>query len=279
VQQAPPWRDLSSLTHYFLMTTSISKTGARVALCILACSAASAFAQTYTIKVGGAYIDPRATSSALEGTLPFVHPTLGYRGNVSTTDGIQLEVQKKNTLVISIERAFNENWSAELVFGYPPKHDVKLRASNPTVVASPLPSTAAANGVAAHVAADDGHVVATVRQWAPTLFLNYTFGDASQSLRPFVGAGVNYTRFKASSNEVGNALYSDGPVRIDLTDSIGLAFHLGANYKLDKHWLVNASWSTAAVKNNMTIRTTHTQQNAFYRFHPSVFSLMVGYAY
>lgn len=260
------------------MNITLSNAGKSSFLCALTLVSASALAQTYTVKVGGGYIDPRATSSALEGTLPVVNGGT-YYGNVSTNAGIQLEVQKKSTLLISVERSFNSNWSAELVLGYPPKHDVKLRAPSPVVLPTPLPSQTAVNVTAGHVTADDGQVVATVRQWAPTAFINYTYGDATQSLRPFVGVGVNYTRFQAGTTDVGSALYNDGPVKIELTDSFGLAFHMGANYKIDKNWLINASWSTAAVKNSMTIRTNHSQQNAFYRFHPSVFALMVGYQY
>jgi outer membrane protein len=132
---------------------------------------------------------------------------------------------------------------------------------------------------AANIAPYDGVTVARVKQAAPTLFLNYKFLDASSSLRPYVGVGINYTNFKVTSTQAGNNLYNDGPVRITSTDSIGLAFQTGVNYSLDKNWLISAGWATAAVKNNVTIRTNTSQQNLSYRFHPSVFSLMVGYKY
>jgi len=43
--------------------------------------------------------------------------------------------------------------------------------------------------------------------------------------------------------------------------------------------LVSAAWATAAVKNNITIRTDNSVQTASYRFHPSVFSVMLGYQF
>jgi outer membrane protein len=264
------------------MKNTAKTTIARLALAplVLGLTATAAMAQTYTLKVGGASIDPRATSGAVQGTIPIHNPSTGaYVGNVSTNDGVFFEVQRKSTLVFSVERAFDANWSAELMLGVPPKHDVKLRSSSAVVNASPLPSQVAAGLARQHLQAADGEVVAQVKEIAPTAFINYRFLDASSAFRPYVGAGINYTNFKVTSTDLGNAIYSDGKVRISSTDSIGLAFHIGADYKFDKHWLLNASWSTAGVKNNITIRTDHTEQTASYRFHPSVFSVMVGYQF
>lgn len=281
------------------------KSSVRITLGMLAIGAASAaLAQTYTFKIGAGRIDPRATSGDLEGTLP-----TGFAGApvVPLPPGNHLEVMPKSTLLFSVERALDDHWGAELVLGIPPTHDVKLRVSdsvksgaanaalikgalgadaftNPAkTVAAITASGGAANYVQLRVADNvnqyDGVVVARVKQVAPTLFLNYKFLQASSALRPYVGVGINYTNFKITSTQAGNDLYNDGPVRISSTDSIGLAFQMGANYKFDKNWLISASWATAAVKNNVTIRTDHSEQTASYRFHPSVFSLMVGYQY
>ena len=59
------------------------------------------------------------------------------------------------------------------------------------------------------------------------LRLNYKFGDASSTWRPFVGVGVNYTKFdKRESTALGNQL-NGGPTDIRLTDSWGLAAQAG----------------------------------------------------
>jgi outer membrane protein len=262
-----------------MKTTSLTPLAALLALAS-SLFAGQAAAQSYTVKVGGIYIDPRATSTDLVGTLPTGITALPL---VADPGGNQLAVQPKSTLVLSIERAFNDNWSAELVLGAPPKHDVKLQVGAQTKAqAASTPTslpTAVARGVAAHVAADDGQVVASVKQAAPTLFLNYRFFDATRALRPFIGVGVNYTHMKATSTDVGNALYNDGPVRISLTDSIGLAAQIGVVYQIDKNWSLNGSWATAAVKNHLTIRTNMSEQTATYRFHPSAFSATVGYTF
>ncbi len=283
-------------------------------LCAVACGVIpfAASAQTYTFKIGAGRIDPRATSSDLEGTLPSNLPTgLGLPAVINVPAGNQLEVMPKSTVLFSIERSFDDHWSAELVLGIPPTHDVKLRVSdaikhgaaqaaaikaslgsdaftNTTTITRATTGTIAVAGGAANfvslavadrVAAYDDVTVARVKQTAPTLFLNYKFLDASSALRPYVGVGFNYTNFKVTSTGAGDTLYNDGPVRISSTDSIGLAFQTGINYKLDKSWSLNAGWATAGVKNNVTIRTNNTEQRLSYRFHPSVFSLMVGYSY
>lgn len=239
--------------------------------------AGSALAQSgYTVKMGFGSIDPRATSSDLKGTLPVYNPaTQTVVGTVGLSSGVQLEVQPQDTLMFSIERAFGDHWSAELRLGYPPKHDVKLRLKSP-VLTGPAPFVA---GVGAKLAADDGLVVAGVRQWAPTAFINYKFGDKSNALRPWMGVGINHTTFKSSTNAVGNDLYQDGPVRVKLSDSTGLAFQAGVTYQIDLNWSVQASWMTAAVKHNLSTYTDNSVQKATYRFHPSVFAAVVGYSF
>lgn len=243
--------------------------------------AGSAFAQSgYTIKLGYGSIDPRATSSDLKGTLPAVVSGT-YYGTVNVNGGVSLEVQRQDTLMFSIERALDEHWSVELRLGYPPKHDVKLRVSNPQLSYQPGDALGPTkvDRVGAKLAANNGLVVAGVRQWAPTAFVNYKFGDKTHALRPWVGVGVNHTTFKSSTNAVGDELYHDGGVRVKLSDSTGLAFQTGVTYQLDQNWSLQASWMTAAVKHKLTTYTDHSSQKATYRFHPSVFAAVVAYSF
>jgi outer membrane protein len=280
-----PGNQLSSID--YSMTKSASKSTVRAALFALGgvLAAQAAVAQTYTVKLGYGRIDPRATSSDLEGTLPTGIAQLPL---VPVPAGNQLQVQPKSTVLFSIERALNDNWGVELALGIPPTHDVKLRVGDAVKATAALPNSVVATlplasqvgvGLARKVAADDGVVVARVKQTAPTLFLNYKFFDATSKFRPYVGVGFNYTKFSAKTTAAGDALYNDGEVKIRTTDSIGLAFQTGLTYQVDKNWSVNAGWATAAVKNNMTITTATSKQEASYRFHPSMFSATVGYTF
>ncbi|MDI1349950.1 OmpW family outer membrane protein [Aquabacterium sp.] len=250
-----------------------------------ALSATSASAQ-YTVKLGGAYFDTNATSTPLRGQLPAVNGST-YLGNINLANGPSLEVQNKGTVTLSIERALDDHWGVELILGAPPKHEVKLRTGSPQL--SPTAGLTQAVGSATANAAtgltaqklnrNDGVVVATVRQWAPTFFVNYRFFEASARLRPFVGVGLNVTRFKSSTNEAGDKVYNDGNPYIRLSDSYGPAVQAGVSYKLDAHWSLNASVLTARVDNKLVIETAHSRQEASFRFTPTVWSASVGYSF
>jgi outer membrane protein len=122
-------------------------------------------------------------------------------------------------------------------------------------------------------------VGAKVRQVAPTLFANYKFMDKSSALRPFIGAGVNYTTFdKRDSTAAGDTL-NGGATSIGLKDSFGLAVQAGINYQFDKQWSLTASVSTAQVKTTMTTNTLGVERTTDIKFSPTVTTLAIGYSF
>ena len=258
-------------------------------LAIAAFGASSAAQAQYTIKLGGAYIDPHATSESLRGGVAVPSP-LG--GHLVLNSGVSFQVQPQGTAIFAIERALYDQWSVEFVLGNPPKHDVKLKldnlqidASNVTPGATPFTAAqaqgAATAGLKSKLAAQNGQVISTVRQWAPTVFFNYKFLEPSSAFRPFVGIGINVTRFKARTTAAGDTLYADGArPEISLSDSIGPAVQVGVSYKLDQHWSLNASVATARVDNKLTIVTkSGLRQESAFRFNPTVISATVGYSF
>jgi len=250
-----------------------------------ACAAAQA---QYTIKLGGAYIDPHATSEPLRGG---VAVPSSLRGSFQLQDGVAFQVQPQGTAIFAIERALTDRWSVEFVLGNPPKHDVKLKVNNPQIDATgvTLPNgftnstlqASASAGLRDKLQAQNGKVVSTVRQWAPTVFFNYKFFDASSSVRPYVGVGINVTRFKARTIAAGDTLYADGArPEISLSDSIGPAVQVGVSYKLDQHWSLNASVATARVDNKLTIVTqSGLRQESSFRFNPTAYTATLGYSF
>lgn len=270
-------------------------------LALPAVSVADTDASPYTVKMGVARIFARATSTDLKGTLP------PY--GVEVPAGNQLEVMPESTVLFTISRRLTDNWEAELVLGAPPTHDVKLRVGSETMGRAAQYQALAANGIrtrdqvagyiattrgitvaqatpsanalvtAAQVGKYNGATVARVEQAAPTAFINYRFFERGTTLRPYVGVGINYTRFKARETTAGANVYMDGPVDIKLSDSWGIAFQTGVTYRIDDKWSLNAGWMTASVKNKMTITTANGEQKASYRFHPSVYTVSVGYSF
>lgn len=257
-------------------------------LAAAALGASSAAQAQYTIKLGGAYIEPHATSESLRGGVAVPSP---LRGAFQLQDGVAFQVQPQGTAIFAIERALTDRWSVEFVLGNPPKHDVKLKVNNPQIDATgvTLPngttSTTLQNNASGvlrqKLENQNGKVVATVRQWAPTVFFNYKFFEPSSAVRPFIGIGINVTRFKARTTAAGDTLYADGAKpEISLSDSIGPAAQVGVSYKLDQNWSLNASVATARVDNKLTIRTASgLRQESSFRFNPTVYTATVGYSF
>jgi outer membrane protein len=232
------------------MRKSTLSLGVITAAGLFACT--SALAQ-YTVKIGYANVDPGANAGATTG--PFIPP-----------NSTSLNVGTQQTVFFSISREITDKWDVELALGVPPTHDVTLRVINP---ASLPPSAAAQNG----------KLIGTVRQIAPTLFANYKFGDKADSFRPFIGVGLNYTMFdQANSTALFNQL-SGGSTNNSLTDSFGFAAQLGATYKVNGPWSITGSWSTADVNSTLTNNTYGTLRKTNINFKPSVLVLAVGYSF
>jgi outer membrane protein len=69
----------------------------------------------------------------------------------------------------------------------------------------------------------DGTYVGETKQLPPTVTLNWHF-PTTGALKPFIGAGVNYTKFFEEKSALGT---------LKAKESFGLAAHLGADWQLD----------------------------------------------
>lgn len=218
-------------------------------------TAAQAQTQDYTVRVGYTHIAPN--SSATDATGPFL-----FKPN----SGISLEVQKESTLFFSVARRLDDRFEVELALGLPPTHDVTAKL-NPSIVPGYV------------VSAYQGQTIARIRQMAPTVFLNYSFGESSSALRPFVGVGLNYTRFDdRRSTPTGNSL-NGGPTDIRLTDSWGLAAQVGLDYRINDQWSIHGSVATARVKTTLTATTAGAARTMDIHFRPVVLTIAAGYRF
>lgn len=81
--------------------------------------------------------------------------------------------------------------------------------------------------------------IATVHHLPPTLMAQWYFGDSSSKVRPYIGAGVNYTTFfDEKFNDTGKEA---GLTDLSLKDSWGMAGQVGLDYLINRDWLINAS--------------------------------------
>ena len=112
---------------------------------------------------------------------------------------------------ITGEYFFRDNWGIEVLASLPFHHDIEL------------------NGVKA----------GSTKHLPPTVSLQYHF-TGSEKVKPFIGAGVNYTLFFSQG--------STGPLAgadLDLDNSFGLALHGGLDFavgtnkfvRLDARWI------------------------------------------
>jgi outer membrane protein len=206
----------------------------------------AAGAQENTVRLGYGYIDVHSKSDNFTTNGPaFLTP-----------QPAGLTVDSASTVILGYTRRLNANFDLDFVLGVPPQHDVKGRG------------TLAPYGT-----------VARVKQAAPTVFVNYNFFDEQTRFRPFVGVGVNYTKFFNRESTANGVLASGGPTRIDLSSSWGLAAQVGAKYKLDDRWSVNGSVTVADVKSDLTATTGSIERRTRIDFRPVVYIVTVGYSF
>jgi outer membrane protein len=124
--------------------------------------------------------------------------------------GMNASVSSSARPTVSISYLLSSAWDIDLLAAAPFRHEVRLNGQN----------------------------AASTKQLPPTLGLNYHF-FADAPVSPFLGAGVNYTRFFDTH---GKGLLEGSKVKIE--NSWGVAAHAGVDMKLSPVWLVtvDARW-------------------------------------
>ncbi|WP_194208446.1 outer membrane protein OmpW [Superficieibacter sp. 1612_C1] len=119
--------------------------------------------------------------------------------------------------------------------------------------------------------------IATVHQLPPSLMAQWYFGDSSSKVRPYIGAGVNYTTFfDESFNDTGkDAGLSD----LSLKDSWGAAGQVGLDYLINRDWLINMSVWYMDIDTEVKFKAGGVQQNVNTRLDPWVFMFSAGYRF
>jgi len=149
-----------------------------------------------TVLVAMAAAVPAAAQQAGDWALGF---GIGYvdpkDDNLDLGGGSNLQVDSGTSLTFTAEYYYNENLAVEILLATPFSHDISI---------------------------DGTGKIGETKHLPPTVSLNYHFNDLGQ-FRPFVGVGINYTNFFEETSSLGT---------LELDDSWGLAFTLGAEYDL-----------------------------------------------
>jgi outer membrane protein len=140
-----------------------------------------------------------------------VHQVNPKSDNGSVVGGtLDVEVGSNVRPTITAEYFVRDNLGIEVLAAWPFEHDISIK------------------GV--------GQVGST-KHLPPTVSLQYHFGEGK--VKPFVGAGINYTLFMSEDTE-GALAGSD----LELDDSFGLALHAGIDFKVGEKGAIriDARW-------------------------------------
>ncbi|MDO5691976.1 MAG: OmpW family outer membrane protein [Pseudomonadota bacterium] len=155
--------------------------------------------------------------------------------------GLGLSVNNKWIPEVDVSYFFTPNIAAELILTYPQKH---------TVRSSVL-----------------GGDIGSLKHLPPTLTVQYHFTN-STAFTPYVGAGLNYTRF-SSVNVAGGA----ADVK---RNSFGPALQIGASYALTKNLSLNLDVKKVWIKTDVSVGGV--KQGTF-KVDPVLVGLGVGYRF
>ncbi|MBP8150842.1 MAG: OmpW family protein [Xylophilus sp.] len=121
--------------------------------------------------------------------------------------GLDLSVNDKVIPELDISYYFTPNFAAELILTYPQKHNVRA-----------------------------GDVkIGSLKHLPPTLLAQYHFTNFG-AFKPYVGAGINYTRFSSVKFDPAVEAALDPSIK---KNSWGGALQVGFDYALDKNWSIN----------------------------------------
>jgi len=198
-----------------------------------ACAGHAALAQDNVIKFGVTRYDNHARTTGIQG--------------IGVPAGADAEVGDATTVILVYERMINPKVGVELVLGVPPK--IKSRAS----------------GSVAFL----GEVL-SARNVSPTLIVNYHFGAPGDRWRPYVGAGINYTKF--------SDIQSSLAPKVEMSDSVGPVVQAGVDYALSGDWSLFASIAALKVKSDLVASGT-TVLTTTIDFRPLTYSFGAVYKF
>lgn len=118
--------------------------------------------------------------------------------------------------------------------------------------------------------------VGSAKHLPPTLTLQYYPDFGSKVFQPYIGAGLNYTKFfdEEASGALNTAL---GNASMSLDDSLGVAFEIGADFSITEQWSINASLWLADIDTEATITSDAGLVEVDVDIDPAVYMLGVSY--
>jgi outer membrane protein len=208
------------------------------------CGAGAAQAQVagqVMVKLGWNKIMPKVRSTELSA------PSL---------PGSTIDIKSASALFFTATYMITDDISVEALGGLPYKHDII--------------GTGSVQGVGK---------IGSIHQISPTVLLQYRFMPADAPLRPYVGAGPTFAKFYGSKGSAAlTAVTNPGgpPTTIGGDTEWGATTEVGLNYKIDKHWFVDAAVLKTFINTKAQLSTGQTTKA---RLNPVAINASIGYAF
>lgn len=159
--------------------------------------------------------------------------------NKNGTSVADLNVNNKTIPEVDVSYFFDKNVAAELMLTVPQRQTVYSGSS----------------------------ALGTFKHLPPTLLLQYHFTDLG-GYKPYVGAGINYTK-------ISNVNLQDGGVTLD-SHSWGGALQAGVDIPLDKNWSLNFDVKKIYIRTDVYSGANNT---GTLKLDPLAASIGIGYRY
>lgn len=138
-------------------------------------------------------------------------------GQTGVAQDLNITAKNKTIPELDISYFFTKNIAAELILTYPQKVNIDSSIGR----------------------------LGSVKALPPTLLAQYHFTNFGP-VKPYVGAGLNYTRFSSRSNLLG------GLASVE-SSSFGPAAQVGVDYMLTKNWGLNLDVKYIKIKTDVNV--------------------------
>ena len=108
--------------------------------------------------------------------------------------------------------------------------------------------------------------VGSTRHLPPTVSLQYHFGQGR--VKPFVGVGLNYTKFFSTKSEGAIA-----GANLDLSDSWGLAAHVGVDFKVGEKGAIRLDYRKVDIDTRVKLNGANLGTKNTVNIDPSVYGI------
>ena len=170
--------------------------------------------------------------------------------------GSQINIKSASALFATATYMITDDISVEALGGLPYKHDIE--------------GAGAVSGVGK---------IGTIHQISPTVLLQYRFLAADGPFRPYIGGGPTFAKFYGTKGSAAlTAVTNPGgpPTTIGDDTEWGGTIEVGGNYKIDKHWFVDAALLKTFISTKATLSTG---QSTSARLNPIAINASIGYTF